>query len=74
MTVRQLVLAVHNYIMLLRNPCSVVVVGFEENQLTTEETLVSGISVQVVLLENSAERRFTVGVQTVDGTAMGEQV
>ena len=50
------------------------VVGFEEDQLTVEETLASGISVQVVLLENNADRRFTVGVQTVDGSALGEYV
>ena len=48
------------------------VIGFEVDELTIEETLASDASIQVVLLENNADRRFTVGVQTVDGTAKGE--
>ena len=48
------------------------VVGFEVDQLSIEETLASDASIQVVLLENDANRNFTVGVYTVDGSANGE--
>ena len=39
--------------------------------LSIEETTTSEISVQVVLLQNQADRELTIGVQTVDGSAKG---
>ena len=48
------------------------VIGFEVDELTIEETLASDASIQVVLLENDSERNFSVGVYTVDGSAQGE--
>ena len=50
----------------------VVVVGFEVAELSVEETTTSEISVQVVLLQNQADREVTIGVQTVDGSAKGK--
>ena len=51
---------------------AVVVVGFEVDQLSIEETLASDASIQVVLLENDSNRNFSIGVYTVDGSANGE--
>lgn len=50
----------------------VVVAGFEVAELSVEETTTSEISVQVVLLQNQADREVTIGVQTVDGSAKGK--
>ena len=50
----------------------VVIAGFEVAELTVEETTTSEISVQVVLLQNEADREITIGVQTVEGSAKGK--
>ena len=48
------------------------IAGFEVAELTVEETTTSEISVQVVLLQNEADRELTIGVQTVEGSAKGK--
>ena len=50
------------------------VAGFEVAGLSVEETSTSEISVQVVLLQNLAERAITIGVQTMDGSAKGRLI
>ena len=50
----------------------VVVAGFEVAELSVEETTTSEIPVQVVLLQNQADREITIGVRTVDGSAKGK--
>ena len=50
----------------------VMIAGFEVAELTVEETTTSEISVQVVLLQNEADREITIGVQAVEGSAKGK--
>ena len=47
------------------------VVGFEVAEVYVEETTTPDISIQVVLLQNQADREITIGVRTVDGSAKG---
>ena len=47
------------------------VVGFDVAEVYVEETITPEISIQVVLLQNQADREITIGVRTVDGSAKG---
>jgi hypothetical protein len=49
-----------------------VVAGFEVAEVSVEETTTPEISVQVVLLQNQADREITIGLRTVDGSAKGK--
>lgn len=48
------------------------VAGFEVAEVSIEETTTPEISVQLVLLQNQADREIIIGVQTVDGSAKGK--
>lgn len=48
------------------------VAGFEVAGLSIEETTTSEVSIQVVLLQNQADREITIGVRTVNGSAKGK--
>lgn len=41
-------------------------------ELSVEETTTSEVSIQVVLLQNQADREITLGIQTVNGSARGK--
>ncbi len=60
----------HNIVLYLC--CTVVVAGFEVAEMSVEETTTPEISVQVVLLQNQADREITIGLRTVDGSAQGK--